>query len=140
MPGRVVGEVASDLEQKRNDIVGDVENTLHVHAEKGPERGRHQGDAGGCTRAMCGASRDTGGPSLSRLAPPSQLLALHQLPQRTPVLCANGAAATEASEWRTTDQATAPGACACCGEDRDDLESRTRHERRSIHPGHGRAL
>jgi hypothetical protein len=30
---RVVGEVASDLEQKRNDIVGDVENTLHVRAE-----------------------------------------------------------------------------------------------------------
>ena len=87
MPGRVVGEVASDLEQKRNDIVGDVENTLHVHAEKGPERGRHQGDADGCTRAMRGASRDPGGPSLSRLAPPSQLLALHQLPQRTQVLC-----------------------------------------------------
>jgi hypothetical protein len=30
---RVVGEVASDLEQKRNDIVGDVENTSHVRAE-----------------------------------------------------------------------------------------------------------
>jgi hypothetical protein len=26
-------EVASDVEQKRNDIVGDVENTLHVRAE-----------------------------------------------------------------------------------------------------------
>jgi uncharacterized Ntn-hydrolase superfamily protein len=30
---RVVNEVASDLEQKRNDLVGDVENTLHVRAE-----------------------------------------------------------------------------------------------------------
>ena len=30
---RVVGEVASDLEQKRNDLVGDVENNAHVRAE-----------------------------------------------------------------------------------------------------------
>jgi hypothetical protein len=30
---RVVGEVAPGLEQKRNDIVGDVGNTLHVRAE-----------------------------------------------------------------------------------------------------------
>jgi hypothetical protein len=30
---RAVGEVAPDLEQQRNDIVGDVENNLHARAE-----------------------------------------------------------------------------------------------------------
>jgi hypothetical protein len=65
--GTEVDEVASDLEQYRNEVVGDVENNLHVRAKlkkRQREAAIAQGDADGCTRAMRGASasRDPGDP------------------------------------------------------------------------------
>jgi hypothetical protein len=43
-------------------------------------------------------------------------------------------AQTEAPSWRTTSQATAPGACVCYSEGSGGLRSCTRHERRSRPP------
>jgi hypothetical protein len=67
-------------------LAAPISNIKITALKKAPERGRHQGDTDGCTRAMRGASRDPGGPSLSRAPPPPVsclLLAPHQLSQRT---------------------------------------------------------
>jgi hypothetical protein len=139
---RVVGEVAPDSEQYRNDIVhsGCVESNLHVlqNKKKAPERGRHhhQGAAAdGRTRAMYGASRDPGGPSLS-IPPlvPSQLLALHQLPQRTQVQRDRHGSVRGHGGRRTKRQHRAPALAAA----REVTTSEGAPATRGA-PGHGRS-
>jgi hypothetical protein len=69
-------------------------------------------------------------PSVPLQTPPaSQLLGQLHISYHNALRCC--ATATEAPSWKTTSQATAPGACACCGEGSGGLGSRTRHERRS---------
>jgi hypothetical protein len=100
--------------------------------KKKTERGRHQGDADGYIRAMHGASRDPGGPSLSR-HPPSQLLALHQLPQRTQVLCGS-----HRSVGMEDDGQSDNTGCLCLLRP-GHRRPRKPHPPRERAPGHGRS-
>jgi hypothetical protein len=76
----LVGEVACDLEQHRNDIVGCVGNNLHLHQREAAIKATQ---VAGCTRAMHGALAEIPAtrPSPDPLRPVSYLLAPHQIPQ-----------------------------------------------------------